>query len=176
MMDLIIKKKMKIIELEKFIQNLSPDLYSFAYILIPDDLQATQLMIDAVGSFMIQNKFKIEKWISKDRLNNLDHQSLMDDIKNSLLKLLFEISKKRINQLKLSLSHPEEDHSFFQLEFNDKAVLYLKEKGQLDLNQIELVTSLTRSEVLAHLYSARLQLIDRLPSIYKRSLEQVSET
>jgi len=52
---------MKIEELQKYIQNLSPELYSFAYVLIPDDLQASQLMIDCVQSFLIQKKPLIEK-------------------------------------------------------------------------------------------------------------------
>ena len=47
---------MKSEELQKFIQNLSPELYSFAYVLVPDDLQASQLMIDGVQSFLIQKK------------------------------------------------------------------------------------------------------------------------
>ncbi len=159
---------MKIIELEKFIQNLSPELYSFAYILIPDDLQATQLMIDAVSSFMVQKKSHIDRFM---QIQEKDEAIFFEEIKINLFKSMFEISKKRINQLKLSLSHPEEDHSFFKLEFDDKAALFLKERGQFDLEAIESILGQTRAEVLAHLYSARLHLSERLPSIYSRSID-----
>lgn len=163
---------MKTIELEKFIQNLSPDLYSFAYILIPDDLQATQLMIDAVSVVMIQKISILDKWM----MTSVDKsQATFEEIKRLLFRSIFEISKKRINQLKLSLTPPEGDTAFFQLEFDAKAALYLKVRGELDLNAIEFIIGLSRPEVLALLSTARIKLGARVPSIYKQSLENVNE-
>lgn len=163
---------MKTIELEKFIQNLSPDLYSFAYILIPDDLQATQLMIDAVGVVMIEKISILEKWMLVIKEKS---EAINEEIKKLLFRAIFEISKKRINQLKLSLTPPEGDNAFFQLDFEAKAALYLKVRGELDLNAIEFVMGQSRPEVLALLSTARINLSNRVPSIYKHSLENMNE-
>jgi len=61
---------MKIEELQKYIQNLSPELYSFAYVLIPDDLQASQLMIDCVQSFLIQKKGLVDKMVLSKKIDS----------------------------------------------------------------------------------------------------------
>lgn len=150
---------MKIEELQKYIQNLSPELYSFAYVLIPDDLQASQLMIDCVQSFLIQKKTLIDKMgTSKNKIL----RNLLDETKLNLLKIVFDLSRKRYQQLKMSLRDVEQGGGFFALEFDEKAVLYLKEKANLDLDGIEFITSKTRSEVLSHLYAARIKMSEHV--------------
>lgn len=150
---------MKIEELQKYIQNLSPEFYSFAYVLIPDDLQASQLMIDCVQSFLIQKKTLIDKMgTSKNKIL----RNLLDETKLNLLKIVFDLSRKRYQQLKMSLRDVEQGGGFFALEFDEKAVLYLKEKAGLDLDGIEFITSKTRSEVLSHLYAARIKMSEHV--------------
>jgi hypothetical protein len=155
---------MKNNELEKFIQNQSPDLYSFAYVLIPDDLQATQLMIDSVSRLLIQKKSLVESWVKKNVETEVESNDyLQNDILLNLLKSTYEISKKRYSQLKISLSDQVGVNSqFFTLDFEDKAVLFLKEKLNFEMASIEFVTGLSKSEILAHLYSARILLSEKL--------------
>lgn len=148
---------MKTLVLEKFIQNLSTDLYSFAFILIPDDLQATQLMIDAVSAFMIQKKSLIEKWSSANESELKENSS---DIKIHLYRSMYELSKKRYNQLRMSFKDVEDSSGFFSLEFSDKAALFLKEKSDFEFDVIEFILGQSKNEVLAHLYSARLHLLE----------------
>lgn len=146
---------MKTEELKKFIQNLSPDLYSFAYVLIPDDLQASQLMIDCVQSFLIQKKPLIDRMsLGKTKIA----MNLLNETRDHLFKIVFELSKKRYQQLKMSFSDVEQSGGFFSLDFDEKAVLYLKERAQLELNQIEFITNYNQSEVLSYLYSARIKM------------------
>ena len=78
---------MKTEELQKYIQNLSPDLYSFAYVLVPDDLQASQLMIDCVQSFLIQKKSLVERM---GRTKNRIVKNLLNETKLCLFKIIFE--------------------------------------------------------------------------------------
>lgn len=40
--------------LESYLQKLNPELYRFAYALVPDDLQAEQLVIDALNALIIE--------------------------------------------------------------------------------------------------------------------------
>lgn len=143
---------MKIKELEKYLQNLSPELYSFAYVLIPDDLQASQLMIDCVQSYLIQKKLFIEKLASIEQPIS---KNSLEEIKLDILKIIYELSKKRYQQLKISLKDVEKASEFFSLDFDEKASLYLKEKGDCNLSQIEFITSKTRAENLSYLYSSR---------------------
>jgi hypothetical protein len=146
---------MKTEELQKYIQNLSPELYSFAYVLIPDDLQASQLMIDCVQSFLIQKKLLIEKM---GKTKNKIVKNLLEETKLNLLKIVYELSRKRYKQLKMSLTDVEGNGGFLSLDFDEKAMLYLKEKSGFDLDQIEFIASSTRSEVLSYLYSARIKM------------------
>lgn len=160
---------MKTEELQKFIQNLSPDLYSFAYVLIPDDLQASQLMIDCVQSFLIQKKPLIEKMsLTKNKIV----KNLLDEAQLHLLRIVFDLSKKRYQQLKMSFKDVEQNGGFFALEFEEKAVLYLKEKAGFDLNDIEFTTTSTRAEVLSHLYAARIKMTEHLPyKLFQNEIE-----
>lgn len=151
---------MKIDELQKYIQNLSPDLYSFAYVLIPDDLQASQLMIDCVQSFLIQKKSLIEKM---SQSKNKILRNLLDETELHLLNIVFDLSRKRYQQLKVSFKDVEQNGGFFALDFDEKAVLYLKDKAGFNLNSIEFITSSIRSEVLSHLYSGRIKMTEHLP-------------
>ena len=152
---------MKTLELEKLIQNLSTDLYSFAFVLIPDDLQATQLMIDSVSAFIIQKKSLIDKWstTSESELVLNAH-----DIKIHLYRAMYELAKKRYNQLRTSFKSIEDKSGFFALEFDDKAALFLKERTEFPLDVIEFILGQTRGEVLAHLYSARIKMVNNIPT------------
>ena len=153
---------MKTKELHRFIQKLSPDLYSFAYVLIPDDLQATQLIIDCVQSFIIQKTILIDKLLQTK--NGEVQNALLDEARLQLQKIIFEIAKKRYQQLKVSFQDVESEIGFFSLEFEEKAVLYLKEKIGHDLEIVEMITALSQSEILANLYVARLKMGKQFPT------------
>ena len=153
---------MKTKELQRFIQKLSPDLYSFAYVLIPDDLQATQLIIDCVQSFIIQKTILIDKLLQTK--NGEVQNALLDEARLQLQKIIFEIAKKRYQQLKVSFQDVESEIGFFSLEFEEKAVLYLKEKIGHDLEIVEMITALSQSEILANLYVARLKMGKQFPT------------
>lgn len=160
---------MKTEELQKYIQNLSPELYSFAYVLIPDDLQAAQLMIDCVQSFLIQKKTLVEKM---GQTKNKIITNLLDETRLNIIKIVYELSRKRYQQLKISLSDVEGNGGFFSLDFDEKAILYLKEKAGFDLERIEFVTSNSRSEVLSHLYSSRIKMAEFMPNaLFKNEIE-----
>lgn len=151
---------MKIEELQKYIQNLSPELYSFAYILIPDDLQASQLMIDGVQSFLIQKKALVTKLTqAKSKISKI----YLDEIKYHLLKIIFELSKKRYQQLKLSFVNVEQNGGFYSLDLEEKAILYLKDKAGFELVQIEYISECSQVEVMSHLYSARIKMTELEP-------------
>lgn len=152
-----LSKKMKSIELQKFIQNISAELYSFAFILIPDDLQASQLMIDSVSVFLIQNKPLVDLWKKSSDVDLVQHS---ENVKRHLYKAMYELSKKRYNQLRLSFKNMEDSSGFFSLNFDDKAALFLQERTDFPLELIQFILDKTEGEILAHLYSARIFMVN----------------
>ena len=153
---------MKTSELEKFIQGLTNDLYSMAFVMIPDDLQASQLMIDSVQAFLLQKNTLLQKW--EDDLLIADEEK-KEMCKKHILKCIYELSKKRYVQLKMSLKDVEDSSGFFSLELDEKAALYLKERAHFDLLDCEFILSKSKSEVLAYLYSARLKMAEKMNTV-----------
>lgn len=153
---------MKTSDLEKFIQSQSNNLYSMAYVLMPDDLQASQLMIDSVQNFLIQKSTLIDKWRSQAENSRA---CASEDCLIYLLKSMYELSKKRYQQLKMSFKDVEDSSGFFSLDFDEKAALYLKEQAGCELNTIEFIMAKSRNEVLAHLYSARLKMVEGMNTV-----------
>lgn len=149
---------MKIAEIEKFIQSLSHDLFSMAFVMIPDDLQASQLMIDSVQAFLIKKAPLFEKW----EQNSFSENEIRETCKMELLKTIYELSKKRYFQLKMSLKEMEDTKGFFSLDIDEKAALYLKEKAHCSLEQCEFILAKSRTELLAHLYSARVKMAENI--------------
>ena len=64
----------------------------------------------------------------------------------------------------MSFSDVEQNGGFFSLEFDEKAMLYLKEKAGLELDQIEFIACGSRAEILSHLYSARIKMTELIPN------------
>lgn len=159
---------MKNVDLEKFIQGLSQELYSMAFVLIPDDLQASQLMIDAVSAFLIQRASLIEKWESEAQGSEDQYKATC---KAFLLRTIYELSKKRYGQLKMSFKEVEDNSGFFSLDIDEKAALYLKDRLAFSLEMCEFIMAKSRMEILAHLYSARVKMTETSNTVM--TLDQV---
>lgn len=143
-------------ELETIIKNLGPDLYSFAYILIPDDLQAGQLIIDASQNFLIRKKSYIEKILTGSA-----NKEISLEIELRLLQAIYEIAKKRFHQIKMSFEGGDKNNFFLSLEFDEKAMLYLRMRADLEIDQIEMIMSKDRSVIVAFLAAARSKMIQQ---------------
>ena len=155
--------------LETFIQKKSATLYSFAFVLIPDDLQASQLMIDSVARLLIQKKSSIAHWSELIE----SHEEIQNEVTLNLLAATYEIARKRYGQLKISLQNELlKNEDFYLLELEAKASLYLNERQKLEMKDIEFVTNMSRHEIVAHLYSARVKLYRDLEQ--KQNVERVS--
>ena len=150
---------MKNNELEIFIQTKSDALYSFAFVLIPDDLQASQLMIDSVARLLIQKKSSIAYW---SQLVG-ERDDIKKEVMLNLLAATFEIARKRYGQLKMGLQDElKMNDDFYLLDLEAKAILYLRERENLEIIDVEFVTNMSKHEITAHLYSSRLILYKEL--------------
>ena len=146
---------MKTSDLEIIIKNLAPELYGYAYILIPDDLQAGQLIIDATQNFLLRKKFFIDKILQSEASNEV-----VNEVQLRLLQAVYEIAKKRYHQIKMSFDSSENLNNYFlSLEFEEKSMLYLRVRALLEVDQIEMIMSKDRSVILAFLSDARMKMI-----------------
>ncbi len=149
---------MKTSDLEIIIKNLAPELYGYAYILIPDDLQAGQLIIDATQNFVLNKKFFIDKI-----LNEEVSKEVTTEIQLRLFQAIYDIAKKRFHQIKLSFGKAEDKTNFFlSLDFEEKSMLYLRIRAMLEINQIEMIMNQDRSMIIAFLTDARMKMIQQV--------------
>lgn len=149
---------MKTSDLEIIIKNLAPELYGYAYILIPDDLQAGQLIIDATQNFVLNKKFFIDKI-----LNEEVSKEVTTEIQLRLFQAIYDIAKKRFHQIKLSFGHAQDKTNFFlSLDFEEKSMLYLRIRAMLEINQIEMIMNQDRSMIIAFLTDARMKMIQQV--------------
>lgn len=151
---------MKTSDLEIIIKNLAPELYGYAYILIPDDLQAGQLIIDATQNFLMRKKFFIDKMLQSEVTKEASNE-----VQLRLFQAIYEIAKKRFHQIRMSFNLPENENNFFlSLEFEEKSMLYLRIRAKLEIDQIEMVMSKDRAVILAFLSDARMKMIQQMAS------------
>lgn len=151
---------MKTSDLEIIVKNLAPELYGYAYILIPDDLQAGQLIIDATQNFLLRKKFFIDKILLSETTKEVSNE-----VQLRLFQAVYEIAKKRFHQIKMSFNLPENENNFFLcLEFEEKSMLYLRVRAMLEIDQIEMVMSKDRAVILAFLSDARMKMIQQTSS------------
>lgn len=156
----------KQLDLDSYFQEKSQDLYSFSYILIPDDLQASQLIIDSISTMFVMNKSMIVKWT---RCDELEFKSYESEIFRMVLKTIYELALKRFEQIKVGLGSSHRV-LFHELTLEEKSALFLKEKFHLDLETISFILDSNSLEVLSRLKSARLTLIEQIKQTQISSL------
>ncbi len=112
--------------LEQFFKTKSNELYPFAYSLLPDDLQAGQLVIDAIDLILIDkdvaDKFPIyyvnEERLRKDQLH----------LTTILYSHIYRLAKRRVGQLSGSFTIPHGFGPFYRTSLESRAVVFIREK------------------------------------------------
>lgn len=151
---------MKKSELNTVLNSIQSKLYEFSYIILPDDLQAQQLVIDATTAFILKEQ---------DWLNITDYEederkerSLVKfDVYKLVLKNIFEIGVRRFTQLSAdTLVIDEQFKNFYELDVISRALLFLKHKTEISFNDILEITQMKKPEVLAKIYTSRQAVIN----------------
>lgn len=154
---------MKRFDFFQLVQPLTEKLYSMAYGLVPDDLQAEQLVIDAMNAFLIKEKRAV---LAKetDLTNKKNVQLLRRTYYKSLLRYMCEIGVRRSLQLGESslAADPENFKAFYDLDPKVRFVMKLRFEGQFTVEEIEEITQLPKYEVIEKLHNGRFLLISDL--------------
>lgn len=141
-------------EFEKYLKEINPEIFSFSYVLVPDDLQAQQLVVDALYILSLEYGGLIAEVLkSKD-------DSKLSEVKKTLYKQVYTIGKKRFFHLKNGLKVDDKFRVFYMLELEQKAILFLKQKSSFEIDEISQILNLERHEVIAKLNSARKNVIE----------------
>ena len=141
-------------DIESYLQSLNPELFSFAYAIVPDDLQAQQIVIDAIF-----NAFGVEKEVMvrlcTGPLPDKEPEFVFDEIKIIVMRHIYRIARKRSDQLKAILFVNSDKSPFFSLSHQERATIYLKHKLKWSIDVIGGVLERSNTEVLIALNNGR---------------------
>lgn len=154
---------MKRTEFYQLLEPLTEKLYRYAYALIPDDLQAEQLVIDAVNAYLIRER-KVILNKSFDPAQKLETQVQRKNLFKGVLKNLTDIGLRRAVQLseQLRLMVPQEFQAFYQLDPKIRLAIKLRYEGQFSVDDIQDLISMPRYEVIEKIHNGRFLLLNDL--------------
>lgn len=146
----------------QLLQPLTDKLYRVAYNLIPDDLQAEQLVIDALNAYLIKEKKGILASRDFETLSKKDIQLKRKFYLKGILRYMSEIGLRRSAQLteQMKLARPDDYQSFFNLEPKLRLTLILRYDLQFTSDEIEDMTGMPRYEVIEKLHNGRYLLLN----------------
>jgi hypothetical protein len=144
----------------KLLSPLIDKLYTLAFSLLPDDLQAEQLVIDSVNAYL----FKEKKWINSKEIeleNKKEVTLVRKMIFKSLLKYFSEIGFRRSAQMP-ELSRSIELNAFtefFSLEPKARLIVRLRFEMQFSVDDIADILELPRYDVIEKIHNSRFLLL-----------------
>lgn len=140
-------------ELAPLIDSLIPGLYGFGYCLVPDELQAEQLVVDAYSVFLIRDGQNLRDLDlaggSKERARAKRY------IQNQMLADMFDLGKKRAPQLRALFRNLTENQDFYGLELAQRACLYAKEHLGCAHEDLEEIFAMKKHQIVELLHNAR---------------------
>ena len=139
-------------ELESFLKKFSKKAYDLAYTLIPDDLQASQIVVDASTNFILTEM----DWLhcaEVEGLNKAEEVTLKKDFYLALAREIYHLGVKRSSQLPMSNYEIKDEYKeFYSLEGKSRTLLFLKYRENLSVEDMSVVTGLNRTEVMNALF------------------------
>ncbi|MCO4754322.1 MAG: hypothetical protein KC478_07555 [Bacteriovoracaceae bacterium] len=149
---------MKKSEIAPLIDSLIPGLYSFGYGLIPDELQAEQLVVDAYSVFILREK---EFILNYEHNGPKQRSRVRKYIQNQILADMLDLGSKRASQLQGLFRTAMQQNHFYSLEFNQRAALCMKENLTLSTSDMQEVFALKKHQVCELIHHARNRLVHR---------------
>jgi hypothetical protein len=154
---------MKRTEFYSLIQPLIPKLYSMAHGLLPDDLQAEQLVIDSINAFLVKESSSLLKRGVKTT-DKKEVQLLRRNYYKMILKNLSDIGARRSFQLKeqMQIETPENYGAFYALEPKIRLALKLRFEANFSVDEIQDILQIPRFEVIEKLHNGRYLMVSNL--------------
>ena len=147
-------------DLEKYLHQINPELFSFSFAMVPDRLQAQQIVLDSIYLLLLEEKELIGK-VSSVEYSEVE-KIYFEKVRKFLYGQIFKIGKKRFFQVGIGLKAEGKYDPFYKLTFNEKAILYLKQKMNFDFEELEEILGLTNVAIMTQLNSGRYNLMKKL--------------
>lgn len=132
--------------IRKYLESLTPKLFSFAYALIPDDLQAQQIVLDAHSLLFIKEQESENE----------------ETIEFTLLCHIYKLGVKRFSQLEGSVSMGALSPQYYQLTIAQRGVLFLRHQLELDSNKMAIILGVSVGSISHLLHCARAKLLESM--------------
>lgn len=165
---------MKKAQLQTLVNSLIPKFYSFAFALVPDELQAEQMVIDAYAVFVVREKNFIAKFKYSD--DKKEKSIFKKYIMSHMINEIFKMGVKRSSQLRIlgNRNHGQYE-SFYNLKTNQRAILFLKESFKYNVETIQDILGLEKYQVIETLYNGRQSIlaVNELPENNSRGFKSV---
>lgn len=142
---------MKRKDIFNLLQPLLDQFYQFSYALLPDELEAEQLVMDGVNGFIIKEK----KWLT--HLAEDDQARVRRAFFQKVISHIYEIGNKRVAHSKIS-----DDQIFYQLPVRNRAIISLRYLMNYTPEQIEDFLGLAKWEVIEGIHNSRFSLMNEL--------------
>ena len=154
---------MKRTDFYQLVQPLTDKLYRFAYALMPDDLQAEQLVIDGFNAYLIKERRQIIA-SEADMTNKKNLPVYRRKHFKGIVQHMITIGLRRSIQMneQLKLSRPEEFKAFYNLDPKVRSVLALRFEAQFTVEEIEDMTAMPKYEVIEKIHNGRFLLLNHL--------------
>lgn len=145
------------------LQPLNEKFYRLAHTLIPDDLQAEQLVIDALNGYIIKEKKNILNR-EFESTQKREAQVLRRQVFKGVLKFICDIGFRRSTQLneQMKLSKPRDFKTFYALEPKVRTVIALRYEHMFTVEEIEDIVAMPRFEVIEKIHNGRFLLMNEL--------------
>lgn len=152
-------------EFYQVVAPLTEKIYSLAYSLLPDDLQAEQLVIDSVSAYLLKEK----KWINNKEVNLQNKKEIglvRKVIFKSIIRYLSEIGIRRALQLseQMRLDAPEEFARFYSLDPKVRLVLRLRYDNHFSADEIADIFEVPRFDIIEKLHNGRFLMLNDMIS------------
>jgi len=145
--------RMKRKEIFAFISPLLEQLYQFSHALLPDDLEAEQLVIDGVNGFIIKEK----KWLSRFEVDEENEGRVRRIFFQKIIHHIYDLAQKRSMHFK-----SDKSDAFYELPLRNRAIMILRYQMNYTPEQIEDFLGLARWEVIEGIHNSRFTLMNEL--------------
>ena len=142
-------------ELEAHLQFIHPQVFSFTFALIPEQLQADQIILDSLSRLFIERNDLIREIMAG---HNPNYQKTQNRLSLALMECVYPLALKRADQLQENLGKGndiQESPAFFQLSLPQRAVLFLKAQTIMSWDDVALICGMERYMAISYVTAAR---------------------
>ncbi len=145
----------------QLVQPVTEKLYRVAYTIIPDDLQAEQLVIDSFNAFLIKEKKMILASREYESMSKKEILVKRRSIFKNILFYMTQIGVRRSGQL-TDQTKQTDFKTYFGLEVKVRLVMTLRFDFQFSVDEIEEITGMIKYEVIEKLHNGRFLLLNEI--------------